>query len=156
MNVLQIKPSQPGGGGPNIGIDAGYGGKLMFFGNSNVWGSSSNGFFDGSGPLTRGAYALPRSKWVKLTLHVKFSADPAVGFVEIFGDLGDGLGMRTLAPLRKRATMKYLNGVMDPMHLRVGISRDPVVQATSRVWIDGVTVATTRATAEANAFKPVG
>ena len=156
MNVFQIKPSQPGGGGPNIGIDAGYGGKLFFYGNSNVWGSTSGVYQDGIGPLAGGSYSLPKSKWVKLSFHVKFSADPAVGFVEIFGDLGDGQGMRTLAPLRTRPTMKYINGVMDPVHLRVGIYRDPAIVATGRVFVDGVTVATTRAMAEANAFKPVG
>jgi hypothetical protein len=152
MTVFQIKPSQIDGGGPNIGIDAGNG-KLKFYGNSNEWGSAAGEYSDGAGPFG-GTYMLPRDRWIKLSFHVKFSADPAVGFVEIFGDLGDGLGMRTLAPRRTRATMKYYRGAMDPVHLRVGIYRDPAITATGTLFVDGVTVATNRAAAEANAFGP--
>ena len=149
--VLQIKPVSPGGGGPSIGLDAGRN-KLTFMGNSNVWGSTASRIFDGAGPLTGGAYALPRGRWIKLTWHVVFSADPALGSVEVFGDLGDGAGMRTLVPRRVRATMKYLNGAMDPAHLRVGIYRDPAIVPTASLYVDGITVASSRAGAEAGAY----
>jgi len=152
--VFQIKPVSPGGGGPSIGLDMGAS-KLLFMGNSNVWGSTAGGFFDGAGPLSGRAYPLPRGRWIKLTWHVVFSADPAVGAVEVFGDLGDGSGMRTLVPRRTRATMKYLpNGTVDPAHLRVGIYRDPTIMPTASLYVDGITVATARAEAEANAFRP--
>jgi hypothetical protein len=153
MAILQIKPTTVGGGGPNLGINAGNN-KLVFSGNNNVWGSTAGDIFDGNGPLTNGAYALPKGKWIKTTWHIVFSADPAVGKLEVFGDLADGLGMRTLVPLRDRATMKYrTDGVtMDPAHLRVGIYRDPTITATASLYVDGITVASTRAGAEAAAY----
>lgn len=155
QTVFQIKPVTPGGGGPNIGLDAGNN-RLDFYGNNNVWGSTAGNISDGNGPLEGGAYPLTRGRWIKLTWHVVFSADPAVGSIEVFGDLADGQGMRTLVPRHVRETMKYLNGVMDPVHLRVGIYRDPAMRATQSLYVDGVTVATTRAAAEANAFQGRG
>jgi hypothetical protein len=149
--VMQIKPTTPGGGGPDIGLDMGRN-RMMVYGNSNVFGSAEGNVFDGNGPLASGSYALNRGHWIKLTWHVVFSADPAVGSLEMFGDLADGLGTRTLVPYHTRATMKYLNGAMDPVHLRVGIYRDPATTGTASLYVDGVSVATTRAAAEANAF----
>lgn len=151
QTVFQIKPSTGGGGGPVIGMDAGRN-RLMFYGNSNVWGSTDGNIFDGAGTLPGASYPLTRSDWIKLTWHVVFSADPAVGSLEAFGDLADGQGMRTLVPRRQRATMKYLDGVMDPVHLRVGIYRDPLMTQTESLYVDGVSVAKTRAAAEKSAF----
>jgi Polysaccharide lyase len=151
MCVMQIKPTTPGGGGPDIGIDLGAN-RFMVYGNSNAWGSTEGGFFDGNGPLPGGGRPLPRGTWIKVTMHIMFSADPSVGSLEMFGDLGDGQGMRTIVPLHKRATMKYHDGVMDPVHLRVGIYRDPSTTGTASLYVDGITVATTRAAAEANAY----
>jgi len=123
--VLQIKPISPGGGWSSIGLDAGHN-ALKFYGNTNAWGSAAGNIFDGTGPLAGRAYPLTRGRWMKLTWHIVFSADPAVGSVEVFGDLADGAGMRTLVPRRARATMKYLaTGAVDPAHLRVGISAIP-------------------------------
>jgi len=149
--MFQIKPVSPGGGGPNIGLDAGPN-RLMFYGNSNSWGSTAgNVFFFGAGPLPGRGYPVTRGRWIKLTWHIVFSADPATGSLEVFGDLADGEGMRTLVPQRMLATMKYLDGAMDPVHLRVGIYRDPAITATAQLYVDGITVATTRA-AEGNAY----
>lgn len=153
QTIFQIKPTTPGGGGPDIGLDAGRN-RLTFYGNTNTWGSTAGTTFDGAGPLTVGGYAIPRGRWIKLTWHIVFSADPAVGNLEVFGDLADGAGMRTLVPPHHRATMKYLNGAMDPVHLRVGIYRDPAMTATQNLYVDGITVATTRAAAEAAADGP--
>jgi hypothetical protein len=151
QTVLQLKPIDGGGGGPSIGLDAGHN-KLTFYGNANTWGSTAGTFFDGGGSMGHGSFPLTRARWIKLTLHVVFSANPAAGSVEVFGDLGDGAGMRTLVPRRTRATMKYNNGAMDPAHLRVGIYRDPAMTATESLYVDGVTVAGSRAAAEANAY----
>ena len=151
QTVFQIKPVSPGGGGPNIGLDAGRN-RLMFYGNSNAFGSTAGNDFLGNGPLPGRGYRLRRGRWIKLTWHIVFSADPAAGSIEVFGNLADGKGMRTLVRQRKRATMKYLNGAMDPVHLRVGIYRDPAITATARLYVDGITVAKTRAAAEANAY----
>jgi hypothetical protein len=151
QSVLQIKPVTPGGGGPTLGLDAGRD-RLLFAGNNNVWGSVAGNVFDGVGPLSGGSYPLTRGRWMKLTWHVVFSADPAVGSLEVFGDLADGKGMRTLVPRRSRATMKYLGRTADPVHLRVGIYRDPAIKTTESLYVDGITVATTRAAAEASAY----
>jgi hypothetical protein len=48
--------------------------------------------------------------------------------------------------------MKYNNGAMDPAHLRVGIYRDPAMTATESLYVDAITVAGSRAAAEANAY----
>jgi hypothetical protein len=149
--VFQIKPVDGGGGGPSLGFDAGRN-RLMFAGNNSVWGSTAGNIFDGVGPLPGGSYPITRGRWIKLTWHVVFSANPSIGSVEVFGDLADGQGMRTLVPRHPRATMKYLGGTMDPAQLRVGIYRDPGMSATQSLYVDGVTVATTRAAAEANAY----
>ncbi len=149
--VLQIKPTTSGAGGPNVGLDMGRN-RMSFYGNNNVWGSTAGNIFDGAGPLIAGSYPLPLGRWIKLTWHLRFSASDSLGFVEVFGDLGDGQGMRTLVPLRTRATMKYLNGTTPPAELRVGIYREPTTTTTAHLYVDGITVATTRAAAEANAF----
>jgi hypothetical protein len=151
--IFQIKPVSSGGGGPNIGVDAG-GNRLMFYGNSNVWGSATGNYHDGNGPLAYGSHALTKGRWIKLTWHIVFSANPTVGSLEIFGDLADGRGMRTLAPYRRRATLKYkADGTMDASHLRVGIYRNNAMTVTQNLYTDGITMATTRAEAEANAYR---
>jgi hypothetical protein len=153
QNVLQIKPVTAGGGGPDIGIDAG-GGRLLFYGNARTWGSTSGGYRDGSGAGPGGSFALTRGRWIALTLHVVFSSRASEGMLEVFGDLRDGRGMRTLVPRRHRPTMKRLpGGATDPVHLRVGIYRDPAIRATGRLFVDGITVATTRRAAESNAYR---
>jgi len=152
QTVFQIKPVSPGGGGPNIGLDAGRN-RLMFYGNSNAWGSTAGKVFFGAGPLPGRGYQLKRGRWIKLTWHIVFSADPAAGSVEVFGNLANRNRMRRLMPRRRLATMKYLDGAMDPVHLRVGIYRDPAIQKTARLHVDGITVARTRAAAESNAYR---
>ena len=152
QTLFQIKPVSPGGGGPSIGFDAGRN-RLMFYGNSNVWGSTAGKVFFGAGPLPGRGYRLKRSRWIKLTWHIVFSADPAVGSVEVFGNLANRKRMRRLMPRRSLATMKYLDGAMDAVHLRVGIYRDPAIRKTSQLFVDGITVAKTRAAAEANAYR---
>jgi hypothetical protein len=151
QTIFQIKPVSPGGGGPSIGLGAGSN-RLMVYGNTNEWGSTAGNIFDGAGTLPGASYPLTRGRWIRLTWHVVFSADPAVGSLEMFGNLADGKGMRTLVPLRRRATMKYLDGVMDPAQLRVGIYRDPDLTQTESLFVDGITVASSRAVDEANAF----
>jgi polysaccharide lyase-like protein len=152
QTVFQIKPVTPGGGGPDVEMSAGTN-RVQFDGNTNEWGSTAGHLFDGDGPLPGGSFPLVRSHWIKITWHLVFSADPALGSVEIFGDLADGQGMRTLSTQHRRETMKYLDGAMDPVHLRVGIYRDPAMTATESLYVDGITVATTRAAAEAGAYR---
>jgi len=110
-------------------------------------------FFFGAGPLPGRGYKLKRGRWIKLTWHIVFSADPAAGMVEVFGNLANSKRIRRLMPRRRLATMKYHDGAMDPAHLRVGIYRDPAIQATARLNVDGITVARTRKAAESNAYR---
>lgn len=95
-------------------------------------------------------------RWVKFTLHVVFSADPAVGVFELFGDMADGRGWRTLVRFEHTATLKRDvggTGLPIPDHLRLGIYRDPAAySANTHVDDAGFTVATTRAAAQASAF----
>lgn len=118
--------------------------------------NSSN---NGTSSLGVGKWSAPaqRNRWVKFMLHVKFSPDPDVGWVELYGDL-DGSGVKELMPRLRTWTMKQEGGAAVRSHARIGIYRDPSIQGTSHILFDGHTIATDRATAEAGAFndQPVG
>lgn len=92
--------------------------------------------------------------WVRFTLHVRFSADPATGFVELWGNPAGG-AVKALLPRTPTYTMKKdARGVAVPLHARIGIYRDPAGGfGTETAYFDGYTVATSRAAAEANAFR---
>jgi hypothetical protein len=103
---------------------------------------------------TREMWAAPvqRGRWMKLTLHIKNSADPSVGFVELFGDL-DGTGLKTLLPRTATHTMTLTStGASMVNHARVGIYRNPRIPGTAHILFDGFTITTDQASAEANAF----
>jgi hypothetical protein len=98
------------------------------------------------------AAPVVRNRWMKLTLHIKNSADPSVGFVELLGDL-DGQGMTTLLPRTATHTMtKTAAGDSMINHARVGIYRNPRITGTAHVLFDGFTISTDRESAEANAY----
>lgn len=89
-------------------------------------------------------------RWVKFTLHVKFSPDPKTGFVELWGNPAGG-DMVALLPKTATHTMKD-NAL--PLHARIGVYRNPDGPfGTETVFYDGFTVATTREAAEQNAFR---
>lgn len=95
---------------------------------------------------------VQRNRWMKLTLHIKNSADPSVGFVELFGDL-DGTGMKTLLAKTATHTMtKTSAGDSMINHARVGIYRNPRISGTAHILFDGFTISTDRESAEANAY----
>jgi hypothetical protein len=89
--------------------------------------------------------------WASFTFHVRFSSDPNVGFLEIYGDLGDGLGMRQLMPMTVMSTMKIhpITGQAITSHARWGVYRNSTISGTATAYFDGFTVARTRAAAEA-------
>jgi hypothetical protein len=100
-----------------------------------------------------GPAALER--WTRFTMHVRFSPDPSVGFIELYGDLADGKGMRQLIARTQTSTMKFdpaKNNQTVDSHARLGIYRDKAISGPADVFYDGYTVATSRAAAEANAF----
>jgi hypothetical protein len=97
-----------------------------------------------------------RNQWVKFTVHTKFSPDPSVGTVELFGDL-DGQGEKLLLPEIHTHTMKRDDaGVAVPSQARIGMYRNPRIEGTSHIFFDGYTIATDKASAEAAAFGDAG
>jgi hypothetical protein len=89
--------------------------------------------------------------WATFTWHVKFSPDPNVGFLEMYGDLNDGRGMRLLLPKQAMSTQKIdpATGRAMDSHARIGPYRDPITTGNATVYYDAFTVGTTRAAAEA-------
>jgi hypothetical protein len=138
---MQLK--QLGGlGTPVISMEAREG--RFFLMNANNRRVSNDTIPRWTGPVSR-------DRWVQFTLHVKFSPDPAVGFLELYGDL-DGGGVRPLMPRFHTYTMKLdAVGVAVRSHARIGIYRDPHIQGTDHLFVDGYTVATTRTAAEQHA-----
>jgi hypothetical protein len=95
-----------------------------------------------------------RNRWFTLMLRVKFSPDREVGFVEMHGDLGDG--MRLLMPKTYTHTMKQDGrGRAIDSHSRIGIYRNPRIQGTAEIYFDGYAVATTAAAAQQAALSDV-
>jgi polysaccharide lyase-like protein len=111
--------------------------------NSNNNGVSGDTVEQWNGPATR-------NRWIRFTVHTKFSPDDNVGSIELFGDL-DGEGMKLLMPARHTHTMKQDGGKAVPVHARIGMYRDPSINGTSHILFDGYTIATDRASAEAGA-----
>src|SRR3954470_8490173 len=91
--------------------------------NSNNNGVSGNTVEKWNGPATR-------NRWVRFTVHTKFSPDPAVGSIELFGDL-DGQGMKPLLPETHTWTMKQDSGQAVAVHARIGMYRDSSINGTS-------------------------
>ena len=92
--------------------------------------------------VTRWSGPAKRNRWVRFTLHVKFSPDKSVGFIELFGDL-DGSGQRLLLPKLSTHTMKR-DGDGDAVrsHGRIGPYRDPDIDGTTHVYYDDYVVST--------------
>jgi Polysaccharide lyase/Bacterial Ig domain len=91
-------------------------------------------------------------RWAKFTFHIKFSSNPSVGFVQIFGD-PDGTGVRQLLAPKYMNTLSHTTGGTPvPGHSRIGIYRNSAISGTAHLYYDGYTVATSQAAAQANAF----
>ncbi|MEA2427086.1 MAG: hypothetical protein QOF37_714 [Thermoleophilaceae bacterium] len=107
---------------------------------------------------TRELWSAPAraNHWAKFTIHLNNSTSDSKGFVEMFGDL-DGTGMKRLMDKTYTHTMtKYPNGQPMVNHARVGIYRNPAIRGDAHILFDGFTIATDRASAEANAFAGPG
>jgi hypothetical protein len=130
--------------------------------------SSSDNKVDNNTSPARDVGPANRGRWIKFSLHVKFSTSDSTGFIELWGDL-DGNGMKQLWPVPGSTacpsqpcvehihTMK-LDPVTNfatatPSHSRIGIYRSDSIQGGSDLFYDGYTVAASRAAAEANAFR---
>jgi polysaccharide lyase-like protein len=127
-------------------------------GQFRLYNSTTN---DGTQNNTKVLYqtGVVKGRWVKFTLHVKFSPSASVGFVELYADTTTA---GTLAPLlnvngqvrTSTWTMKTSNGATVQSHSRIGIYRDAAINGTSEAYYDGYTVATSRPAAEEHAFRP--
>lgn len=94
-------------------------------------------------------------QWVKMSVHIKFSTNPTVGFVEVYGD-PNSRGVRLLMRRTHFATLATdAGGNPVPSNSRIGIYRDSTIPGMAHLYFDGYTVATTRSAAEANAFAPL-
>jgi len=140
-NVFLQQKQLGGMGTPVVSMEVQRGRFILM--NSDNNGNSGDTVEKWSGPATR-------NRWVQFTLHMKFSPNPDVGSVELFGDL-DGQGMKLLMPELHTWTMKQDNGQAVPVQSRIGLYRDPSIDGTSHILFDGFTIATDRASAEAGA-----
>ena len=109
----------------------------------NICGNSS--------ATTRNGIPAVLGRWAKFTYHVKFSPNDAVGYYEVFADTGDGV-WQTLQPKTFAHTMKQNNGVAVRSGVQLGYYRCACGLGDAYIVHDGLTVATTRTAAEANAF----
>src|SRR4051794_8698828 len=132
---------------------------LCMDGSANAWRLFRAGDITGNSGLIA-SFPAAKNVWARHTLHIKFSPNPAVGFVEWYGDNGDGKGMRTILPKYMTWTMKRDGssngnplgaGKALPSHTRLGLYR-AVYNQDSDLYADGYTVATARSAAEAHAF----
>jgi hypothetical protein len=120
-------------------------------GGIGLFNSDSNS--GSSGNIRRWHGPVKLGQLNKLVLHVKFSANPTVGFVELYGDL-DGGGMKLLMGKTYMSTMKQLLGVPIDDQARIGQYRDAAPQSgTAHVYYGRYVVATSRDVAEAYAFE---
>lgn len=73
---------------------------------------------------------IARGMWVDYVLHVKFSADPHVGFVEVWRN------GRLSVPMHHRPTL----GMAESSYLKQGAYRSPDSVGTQVLWHDGLRV----------------
>jgi hypothetical protein len=143
--IMQLH--QPGGelGPPPLALQVTDGDFVLYKGDANVESGDTI-------PMWRAPARTGR--WVKFALHVKFSADPRAGFVELWGNPAGGPVVPLLPRTATYTMKKDAGGTAVPLHARIGIYRNPAGGfGTETAYFDGFTVATSRAAAEANAFR---
>jgi hypothetical protein len=121
---------------------------------------------DTGATVERAAVNIPTDQWVRSLLRIKFHRNPAIGRLEWWVDIADGQGLQQIMAETPFTTMTdpdvVSGGNLDlpdwdtvPIsHVRLGTYRDPANAGDATAWYDGFTCATTRETAEANAFRP--
>jgi Polysaccharide lyase len=144
-NFLQLKNDGSGGPPLKMAIDNG---RIELGGITRADKAAPNWLTLWSTPFT----ADMRNRWLRFLVHVRFSPDPASGFVALYGDLNGG-GIAPLMPLTPAFTMKT-NEVGEAIgsHARIGIYRHRDISGSASIWFDGFTVARTRPVAEAYAY----
>ena len=92
-------------------------------------GHGDSSTFDWNGP------AIQRNRWYDITLHIKFSSNPAEGFVEVYLD-GQRQTMTNGQPRRYRATLEDGGA-----YYKTGIYRSDSIGQTDVVYHDNVLIA---------------
>ncbi len=129
-------------GGPAAGLSFEDDRLIVDRANSQEYGSTGQSDL-WSSPVVR------RGSWLKLIWHVRWSLE-ADGFIELFGDLGEGLGRRQLMPRHRGWTLKYgADGGPGVVHSRIGIYRRAIDMDTTIYFAD-YSVFASRVAAEAN------
>jgi hypothetical protein len=152
--IAQWKQVTPNSGVPVLSMHVQGGFVALYASNTNVNGSNlARPLVDDTGAPAR--VRAVAGRWLRFTLHIRFSPDPGVGFLEWFGDLGTG--MRQLWPQTGGPDQIYTmkvdqSGAPIPSAARIGIYRNAAIPGTSDLYIAGYTVASDRAAAEASAF----
>ena len=137
---------QPGGdlGTPPLALQVAFGAFVLYRADRNVDSYDTDDLW--SAPAVK-------ERWVRFTMHVKFSADPDVGFVELWGNPAGGDVKQLLRKTKTFTMKKDALGIAVPLHARIGLYRNPNGHfGTETAYFDGYTVATSREAAEKNAF----
>jgi hypothetical protein len=130
-----------GSGGPAAGMSFENDRLIVDRASSRAYGSTGQTDL-WSSPVVR------REHWLKLIWHVRWSLGNW-GLIELFGDLGDGLGYRQLMPRYNGWTLKYgIDGAPGVVHPRIGIYRRAIDEDTT-IYFARYSVATSRTAAEA-------
>jgi hypothetical protein len=138
---------QQGDGGPPLAMDV-VNNEFQLYRGASTTASDVN-------TVRVGRWPVVTNRWVRFTIHIKFSPNSGIGFVELYGDLTTPGQTTTLLPKTFMSTMKVDgSGTALPIHSRIGIYRHYLIDGTAYLWYDGYSVGNTRAVSEYNAFAP--
>ena len=112
-----------GGGSPPVALFLESGSDLSF-----EVGHGDSSTFDWNGP------AIQRNRWYDVALHIRFSSNPSVGFVEVYLD-GRRQTMTNGQPRRYRATLEDGGA-----YYKTGIYRSDSIGQTDVVYHDNVLI----------------
>ena len=114
-----------GGGSPPVALFLESGGSGLSF----EVGHGDSSTFDWNGP------AIQRNRWYDVVLHLRFSSNPSVGFVEVYLN-GQRQTMTNGQPRRYRATLEDGGA-----YYKTGIYRSDSIGQTDVVYHDNVLIA---------------
>ena len=105
------------------------------------------GYPSGPRPFSLPIAPVKTGVWVDWVWHVKFSADPGVGFVEVWKD--GALVLPRYAP--RSGTLYPAAGAQAGNYVKTGPYRDPAVTTPATMYLDDWRIGTSRAAVERDA-----
>ncbi len=105
------------------------------------------GYPSGPRPFSLPIAPVKTGVWVDWVWHVKFSADPGVGFVEVWKD--GALVLPRYAP--RSGTLYPAAGAQAGNYVKTGPCRDPAVTTPATMYLDDWRIGTSRAAVERDA-----